>query len=302
MSDYYQILGVPKTASADEIKKAYRKKALEFHPDRNENDPKAEENFKKVSEAYAVLGDKDKRKQYDQFGSDAFHKKYSQEDIFRGFDINEILRGFGMSGRGGPTVESFFGNQGFGVGGGGFESFFGGSPRGPMKGQDIESRIDISFEEAALGSEKTLTFKKPDGEVTAQVKIPPGIQSGNKLRLAKKGNPSPNNGPPGDLYLRVQVRPHPIFRRDGNNIHVEREIKISEAMLGTRLDIPTLFGNKNLIVPPGTQSHAKLRMKGLGIPHPANPGDQIVTLKIVYPKHLDDKQKSLAEDLKEAGL
>ncbi|QPJ63323.1 MAG: DnaJ domain-containing protein [Candidatus Nitronauta litoralis] len=291
MNDYYQILGIPKTSSEDEIKKAYRKKAKEYHPDRNENNPQAEEKFKKISEAYAVLSDKDKRKQYDQFGDTDFHKRYSQEDIFRGFDVNEILRGFGMGGFGGGGMEDFFRGHGFA-----------GQNPGPMKGQDIQSRLEISFEDAALGAEKNLSMRLPGGLEEVQVKIPPGVKTGSNLRLVGKGQPSPNGGPKGDLYLKLQVGSHPLFKRDGKNILIDREIKLSEAMLGTSLDIPTLFGTKSLKVPAGTQSHSKLRMKGLGVPSALGPGDQIVTLKAVYPKELTDKQKDLATSLKESGL
>ncbi len=294
MTDYYQILGISKSSSEDEIKKAYRKKAKEYHPDRNENNPQAEEKFKKVSEAYAVLSDKDKRKQYDQFGDTDFHKRYSQEDIFRGFDVNEILRGFGMGGFGGG-------------GGGGMEDFFrghgfGGPGHGPMKGQDIQSRLDISFEDAVLGSEKKLSMRLPTGLEEVQVKIPPGVKTGSNLRLAGKGQPSPNGGPKGDLFLKITAGSHPIYKRDGKNILLDQEIKLSEAMLGTSLDIPTLFGTKSLKVPAGTQSHSKFRMKGLGVPSALSPGDQIVTLKVVYPKDLNEDQKKLAKELKDLGL
>lgn len=292
MTDYYQTLGIPKTSSDDEIKKAYRKKAKEFHPDHNKNNPQAEEKFKKISEAYAVLSDKDKRKQYDQFGEDGFRQRYSQEDIFRGFDPEEIMRGFGMGGfGGGGGIEDFFRGHGFG-----------GQSHGPRKGQDIQSRLEISFEEAALGAEKNLSMRLPDGLQDIQVKIPPGVKTGSNLRLAGKGQPSPNGGPKGDLYLKIKAGSHPLYKRDGKNILIDREIKLSDAMLGTSLDIPTLFGTKSLKVPEGTQSHSKLRMKGLGVPSALGAGDQIVTLKVVFPRDLNNEQKKLAENLKEVGL
>ncbi len=285
MTDFYKTLDIPKSTSDDEIKKAYRKKAKEFHPDRNKNNPQAEEKFKKVSEAYAVLSDKEKRKQYDQFGEDGFRKRYSQEDIFRGFDINDIMRGFGM--------EDIFGGHG---------GMFGGHPRGPVKGQDVQSHLGISFEDAVLGAEKKLSMRLPGGIEDIQVKIPAGIKTGSNLRLAGKGQPSPNGGPSGDMYLRIKTGSHPLYKRDGKNILIDREIKLSEAMLGTSLDVPTLFGVKSLKIPAGTQSHSKLRMKGLGVPSVLSPGDQIVTLKVVYPKDLNEEQKKLAENLKEIGL
>ncbi len=298
MPDYYDILGVSKTASEEEIKKAYRKKALEFHPDRNKNDPRAEEKFKEVSEAYAVLSDKEKRKQYDMFGDERFHQRYSEEDIFRGFDINEILRGFGMGGLGG-SFDDLFGS-GFG---GPFGSVFGHRQGGgPRRGQDMVSQINITFEEAALGADKVLSIQRPQGTEATSVKIPPGVQSGSRLRLAGKGQPSPDKGPPGDLYLRVHVEPHPYFKRDGYNVLLEREVKLTDAMLGTTIQVPTLYGEKNLKVPPGTQSHSKLRMKGMGIPHRSGKGDQIVTIKLTYPRTLTPEQKELVKKLRKLGL
>lgn len=211
MKNYYDILGVSKGASDNEIKKAFKKKALEFHPDHNENDPKAEEKFKDVNEAYAVLKDKDKRKQYDSFGAEGFKKRYTEEDIFQGFDINEVLRGFGFGGGGRPPSgyqDVRGGPEGFP---GGFENMFGGRPRGPRKGQDMMSEITVTFEEAARGTEKQFTIDRGGRNEDTSVKIPPGISEGKKLRLAGKGFPGSNSGPSGDLYFKVRVLPPPYL-------------------------------------------------------------------------------------------
>ena len=290
MKSYYDILGVPKSAPEDEIKKAFKKKAMQFHPDRNENDPKAEEKFKDVNEAYAVLKDKDKRKQYDQFGAEGFKKRYTQEDIFQGFDINEIFRGFGFGGGGRPPS--------------GFEEFFGGrTRRGPRKGQDMMSDLTVTFEEAARGTEKQFTIDRGGRNEDTTVKVPQGISEGKKLRLAGKGFPGSNGGPPGDLYFKVHVLPHPIFKREGNDIVVEHTVNLTDALLGTLIQVPTLEGEKQVKVPTGTQPLTKLRLRGLGIhSRGGDRGDQFVKINVTIPKSLTPEQVKLIESLKEQGL
>ncbi len=290
MKSYYDILGVPKSAPEDEIKKAFKKKAMQYHPDRNENNPKAEEKFKDVNEAYAVLKDKDKRKQYDQFGAEGFKKRYTQEDIFQGFDINEILRGFGFGGGGRPPS--------------GFEDFFGGrTRRGPRKGQDMMSDLTVTFEEAARGTEKKFTIDRGGRNEDTSVKVPQGISEGKKLRLAGKGFPGSNGGPPGDLYFKVHVLPHPIFKREGNDIVVEHTVNLTDALLGTLIQVPTLEGEKQVKVPTGTQPLTKLRLRGLGIhSRGGDRGDQFVKINVTIPKSLTPEQVKLIESLKEQGL
>ncbi|MFQ5481338.1 MAG: DnaJ C-terminal domain-containing protein [Nitrospinaceae bacterium] len=301
MKNYYDILGVSRTASEEEIKKAFRKKALDFHPDRNKNDPKAEEKFKEVNEAYAVLSDADKKSKYDRFGDAGFHKRFGQEEIFRNFDINEILRGFGIGNM--NPQGNMFGREGFG---GPFENIFGQQrPRGPVKGRDVHGDVKLTFEEAALGAEKQLQIERPGGLLEdTNVKVPPGIKNGARLRLAGKGQPGRNGGPAGDLFLRIHVQPHPLFKRKEKDILVEQEVRLTDAMLGTSVNVPTLFGEKSLKIPAGAQNRAKLRMKGLGIPatRGGTQGDQIVTLKLVYPKKLTDAQKKLIKDLNKLGV
>ena len=215
---------------------------MQYHPDRNENDPKAEEKFKDVNEAYAVLKDKDKRKQYDQFGAEGFKKRYTQEDIFQGFDINEIFRGLRIRRRWRPPS--------------GFEDFFGGGrSRRPRKGQDMMSEITVTFEEAARGTEKKFTIDRGGRNEDTSVKVPPGISEGKKLRLAGKGFPGDQGGPPGDLYFKVHVLPHPIFKREGNDIVVEHTVNLTDALLGAPSRFP-LWREKNRSRCPRAPSHS----------------------------------------------
>lgn len=316
--DYYQVLGVDKKASADEIKKAYRKLAVKWHPDKNPNNKSAaEEKFKKISEAYAVLSDPKKREQYDTFGSaDQFRQQYSQEDIFRGFDLDEILRSFGFGGpRGGGRTTFRTGTRR----GGAYQDYedpfsgmFGGMGGGrqqyanmPQKGQDAEYNLSISLEESVFGADKKISFQMENHIEDINVKIPAGISSGKKLRLPGKGMPGYNGGPHGDLYLNINVLPHPIFARDGNDLYIEKTIKFSQAALGTSIDIPTLDGTtKRLKIAPGTQNSTKIRMKGFGVPGLKGTvkGDQYVKINVEVPKKLTDKQTKLVEQLADEGI
>ncbi len=309
MKDYYEILGVNNSASDQDIKKAYRKKAMKFHPDQNKGDSKAEERFKEVNEAYAVLKDKDKRKQYDMFGAEGFHKRFSREDIFQNFDINEILSGMGMNIRGG------FRGGPFRTGGetfrnfdhfmGPFQNLFQQSGIGksdfPPSNLDgnVEQELSIEFEKSILGGETLITIKRNGSKEQTSLKVPPGIGDGQKLRLSGKGYRSPVGETHGDLFLKIRIKQHPIFRREGNDIVVDREIKFSDALLGTTLQVPSLNGDKNVKVPAGTQNQAKLRLKGLGVPQK---GDLLVRVFFKTPKDLTDEQKALVEELKKTGL
>jgi curved DNA-binding protein len=318
--DYYQVLGVDKKASADEIKKAYRKLALKWHPDKNPNNKSAEEKFKKISEAYAVLSDEKKRGEYDQFGSaDQYRQQYSQEDIFRNFDINEILRGFGFEGRRAGGRTTFRTGR---RGGGGarddyddpFAGLFGGGGMGggrqqyanmPQKGQDAEYNLSISLEESVLGADKKISFQLENRVEDISVKIPAGISSGKKLRLPGKGLSGYNGGPSGDLYLNINVLPHPIFARDGNDLYIEKTIKFTQAALGTTVDVPTLDGSvKRLKLSPGTQNNTKIRMKGYGVPGLKGTikGDQYVKVNVEVPKKLSEKQIKLVQQLADDGI
>ncbi len=315
--DYYQVLGVDKKASADEIKKAYRKLAVKWHPDKNPNNKAAsEEKFKKISEAYAVLSDAKKREQYDQFGStDQFRQQYSQEDIFRDFNLDEILRSFGFGGpRGGGRTTFRTGGR---RGGGQqddedpFTSIFGGMGGGrqhanmPQKGQDAEYNLSISLEESVMGADKKISLQMENRIEDISVKIPSGINTGKKLRLPGKGLAGYNGGPNGDLYLNINVMPHPIFSRDGNDLYIEKTIKFTQAALGTTIDVPTLDGtSKRLKIAPGTQNNTKIRIKGFGVPglKGAIKGDQYIKINIEVPKKLTDKQMKMIEQLAEDGI
>lgn len=301
--DYYEILGVNKSASDEEIKRAYRKLAMKYHPDKNPNKKDAEERFKEINEAYAVLSDKEKRKQYETFGKEGFHQRFTQEDIFRGFDFDEILSGlFGGRGR----RESRYGGRG----GFDFGDLFTGQgtyqdmSRRPQKGEDILFELSISLEEAVLGGEKRISYRKNGKVEEVSVRIPKGIETGKKLRLSGKGMEGRKGGPSGDLYLQISVREHPIFLREGDDLIMEKEVNFSEAALGTIIEVPTLEGTKKVKIPPGTQSHTKMRLKGLGIPHfqKEGRGDEYVKVIVRVPKRVNDKSKKLIEELAREGM
>ncbi len=312
--DYYKTLGIEKSASAEDIKKAYRKLALKHHPDRNPTDKKAaEEKFKKISEAYAVLSDAEKRQQYDNYGSEAFSQKFSQEDIFRGFDINDILRDLGFGGLGGFTV---FGGRGGGrgrrqtytQGADPFSEYYGEQQyRQPVqqRGEDLEYNLSITLEEAAAGAEKKIALRQANSTQELKIKIPPGISSGQKLRLPGKGSPGFGGGPAGDIYLNIQILPHPVFTREGDDIVTEISVKFSQAALGTSIDVPTLNGqSKRIKVPAGTQNNIRIRMKGFGLPKfkGSGKGDEYVKINVIVPKKLSEKQQELVRKLSEEGL
>jgi curved DNA-binding protein len=307
--DYYKVLGVDKDATPEAIKKAYRKLAQKFHPDKNPGNKEAGEKFKKISEAYAVLSNAEKRKQYDSFGSDNFSQHYSQEDIFRGFDLNEILRDLGFGGggfRGGGKRRSYS-TQG---GADPFADLFGGGagrqPRNmPQQGHDLQYNLSITLEESVFGVEKKLALQREDSVDEVNIKIPVGINTGKKLRLSGKGAPGINGGPAGDLYLNITVLPHPIYARDGKDLYVDKTITYSQAVLGTTIEVPVLEGpSKRIKIPAGTQINTKIRMKGYGVPglKGESKGDQYVKILIDIPRALTDKQVQLIKKLSEEDL
>jgi DnaJ-class molecular chaperone with C-terminal Zn finger domain len=296
--DYYQILGVPRDASQDEIRKAFKKIARENHPDAKKDDPAAAQRFKEAAEAYDVLGDKEKRKKYDQFGSNWKHFKDGQSPFgagagnpFRnGGPVDIDLRDL-FGGQGAVDLEQLFGGM---FGGGGRSR----TPRA-QKGEDLTTSITIPFDVAALGGNYDLTLDRGGKRESLTIKIPAGIESGKSIRLAGQGAPGFNGGPAGDLLVAVQVAPHPYFRREGNDLHIEVPVTVSEAILGAKIDVPTLAdGTVTVTLPPGTSSGAKLRLKGKGAQNPrtGTRGDQYVIIKIVVPKGIDERSRELLEE------
>jgi curved DNA-binding protein len=300
------LLGVEKGASEEKIKKAYRKLAMKYHPDHTKGDKAAEEKFKKISEAYAVLSDKKKRKEYDTFGAEGFQQRFSQEDIFRGFDFGDIFREFGFGG-------DFFSGRGRGSSSGMRFNFGGGSPFGPqagqqqarMKGSDLVYELPLTLKEVANGTTKTVSLQHQGYSQKVTVKIPKGLISGKKLRLAGKGSPSPVGGPPGDLFIQAKVLNDPSYRAEAYDLHMKQELKLSEAVLGTSISVSTLDDKElSLKIPPGTRPGTKMRMPGHGLPHMKGnkKGDLYVKIQIKLPRQLTDEQKKLIEKLAETGL
>ncbi|NIQ98132.1 MAG: J domain-containing protein [Desulfuromonadales bacterium] len=296
--DYYQVLGLDKNAGEDEIKKAYRKLALKYHPDKNPGDSKAEERFKEITEAYAVLSDPEKKRQYDQFGDADFQQRYSQEDIFRGFDVGDIFREFGFG------TEDIFGTIFGGQGRAGGSPFgFDARQQRAVKGQDYSMRIDIPFRQAILGGERQISYRHGASSEQIKVRIPPGVENGQKLRVAGKGGPSPQGGPAGDLFLEIHVQPDRVFSRSGDDLEVAVKVPFSGACLGTSVEVPTLEGTKKVKVPAGMQSGGKIRLKGHGVPRLQGArGNLFAIIEIEVPKPLTEEQKEAVEHLRRVGL
>ena len=347
--DYYEVLGVPRDASVDDVKKAYRKLAMQYHPDRNKS-PGAEETFKEVSEAYAVLSDADKRRTYDQLGHAGFDQRYqTEEDIFRGADFSEF--GFGDLG---SIFRTIFGGGGFG---------------GPQRGRDLVANLELTLEDVAKGVDKEIrvsrletcdacggngakpgtrpkrcgtcggrgqvaramrtpfgivqtagpcpecggrgeTIAEPDpacrgqGRVqkarTLHVNVPIGVPDGGTLRMRGEGEAGPDGVPNGDLYVRVHVRKHDVFTRDGDDLHVILPLTFSQAALGDEIEVPLLDGKRDTIhVPPGTQSGEVFRLRGKGLPSlGANrKGDLLATARVYTPTRLSAEERALFEQL-----
>ncbi len=357
--DYYEVLGVSKNATEDEIKRSFRKLAKQYHPDVNK-EPGAEEKFKEIGEAYAILSDPEKRRQYDQFGHVAFDPNAGGGfGGFSGFSTDDI------------DLSSIFGDL-FGGAFGGFGGFGGRSNRKnrPVKGQDSLIRMNLTFEEAVFGCEKSLkldldekcdkcdgkggfdestcstcggrgrviqqqqtmfgvfqsestcpdcngtgkTFKttcsacRGKGHITKNkeivVKVPEGVDTGNKIRISGKGSAGYNGGPNGDIYIEFNVKDHPIFERDEEDIYFELPLTITEAALGCKKEIPTIYGNVILEIKEGTQNGAKLKLRGKGIkvPNSLKKGDMFVVTKIIIPTKLDRNQKKLFKELADTDL
>jgi curved DNA-binding protein len=330
--DYYEALGVNKNAPEDEIKSAYRKQARKYHPDVNPNDKSAEEKFKEINEAYEVLSDPEKRKRYDTLGpnwksGEEFRPPpgWQQESRVDFGDTGDIFGGVGGGGGGASGFSDFF------------EALFGGSRRGPrgarggagfsMRGRDIEAEIELTLEEAHRGGTRGISLMTmescpdcrgsgtKDGKTvcptcrgagvvqrpkTLEVTIPPGVRDGSVIRLAGQGEPGASGGPPGDLLLRVRLRPHRLFDiTDDNDVQLDLPVAPWEAALGARVSVPTLEGPVEMTVPAGAQAGQRLRLRGQGLNRRGGGrGDQYARLRIVNPPRLSDAERELFEKLR----
>ncbi len=311
--DYYKILGVSRDASQDEIKKAFRKLALKYHPDKNKGNKEAEERFKEINEAYAVLSDPEKRRQYDTFGGAEFQKRYTQEDIFRNFDFGSIfedlgLGGFGRviftggSGRGG--VDDIFSQifRSYGGGGGFSGQTAGGFYNAPQKGQDLVMELPLSPREFVEGGRKVISLDTGRGPERISVKIPPNVAPGQKIRLAGKGAAGP--GGPGDLYLTLRVQPPAGMKVDGSDVEVERSVPYSVLCLGGKIEVETPEGGRvRLSIPAGTPSGKRFRLRGKGLPvKGGGRGDLYVRIEAHVPSGLSGRQRELMAELQKEGL
>lgn len=309
--DYYETLGIPRTASAEDIKKSFRTLARRYHPDVAKNKAEAEAKFKEINEAYEVLRDPEKRQRYDELGQ---HWK-------EGAGFPPPPRGGGSRGRragpggGGPGPSFEFGGTGFSDF---FETFFGGGGGGARRwegfgdeqearsnrGEDLEADILVTLNEAIHGSQRQVTLRRgsPDGgderSDTYQVRIPAGVREGQKIRLAGQGNPGFGGGSPGDLLLRVRFASHPDFRVQGADLYYDLELAPWESVLGTRVEIPSLDGAAALKIPPGTQSGSRLRLRGLGLPKAeGGRGDFYAVVQVQAPPTVSPQEKKLWEEL-----
>ncbi len=285
MKDYYNTLGVPKTATQDEIKKAFRKLAHEYHPDKNKGD---DTKFKEINEAYTVLSDSQKRQQYDTFGSAGPQQGGFNGGGFGGFDFSGFARQH--QGQNGQSFEFDLGDI--------FGEFFGGGGRRPRRGSNITVDTKLTFKESVFGVEKEFSL---GGKEKIVVTIPAGIENGQGLRVSGKGEEGA--GGRGDLIVRVWVDEHKVFRKEGFNLIMELDLKLTTALLGASLDIETLDGVIELKVPAGTTHNEVLRIKGKGVPHPhGKRGDILVVTKVEMPRKLSKTAHKLVEELKKEGL
>jgi curved DNA-binding protein len=293
--DYYQILGLGKDASPEAIKKAFRKLAVKYHPDKNPGNKEAEEKFKEINEAYAVLSDPEKKAQFDRFGSAGFHQRYSQEDIFRGFDVGDLFKDMGYG------TDDVFAR----IFGGGFQAR-GGQGFGGRKqrGDDFTMELPITFRESFAGGEKRVAFMRGSQREELLVKIPAGVESGARLRVQGKGGEGVGGGPSGDLYLTIQVTGDPHYLREGDDIILDHQIRFTEAALGTTLEVPTMEETKRIKVPAGIQPGTRIRLKGFGFPHlgKSGRGDFFVRIGVKVPEQLTAEQRRHLQELAEKGL
>lgn len=295
----YNILGVSRNATEDEIRKAYKKLARENHPDVKPDDKSAAERFRQVQDAYSVLGDEKKRKQYDQFGT-TFRDGAGTQSWNTGtgpIDLGDIFGGqFGGGGGASIDLGDLFGGA---FGGGGRQR----RAARPAKGQDVKTEITVPFHVAAEGGNHELTVSNDGKTERLTAKIPAGVASGSVIRLSGQGHPGRHGGPAGDLLVTITVAAHPYFRRDGNNVLIDVPVTVSEATLGAKIDVPTMSeGSVVVTIPPGASSGTKLRLreKGFPIQKTGKRGDQFVVVKVAVPDQLSDRARELFEELAEA--
>ncbi len=285
--DYYKILGVDKNATPEDIKKAFRKLAVKYHPDKNKDDKKAEERFKEINEANEVLGDPEKRKQYDAFGENWKHAQANGAGGFGGFggpgSPGEFADMFGSGGNFSDFFESLFGQQA-------------GRGRGPRKGQDYGAEMPITLEEAYAGTERLLNV---NGQ-SLRIRLKPGIAHEQTIRLREKGGPGMFNGPNGDVLITIHVAEHKQFRRQGDDLYVTVPVDVYTAVLGGKVPVQTLKGEIKVDIPARTDNGKTLRLKGLGMPvydRPGEYGNLYVAVELHLPSHLSEKEMELFRQL-----
>lgn len=316
--DLYQTLGVDRSASKDEIKKAHRKLALKYHPDKNPDDKSARDRFKRIQEAFDVLSDDEKRAAYDQYGSDfekirhtGFNPGAGGAAGFDGLDLEQIFgrggAGGSGGGRGGSAQFDGFGDffeqmMGGGPGRGGPGGGGRRGPAGPVVGSNIRHELEIPLEIAVRGGETEFYLQASGSSEKIAVNIPPGVETGSKMRLRQRGQPSPNGGKSGDLILLIKVSEHPYFKRSGKNLTLELPVSISESVLGAKVDVPAPAGTITLSIPPGSSSGKRLRLKGQGVKQrDGSAGDLIVITQIQVPESIDDESLQWIEKFADAN-
>ena len=294
--DFYKTLGVSKDVSEAELKKVYRKLSRQYHPDTNPGDAKAEAKFKEISEAYSVLSDKQQRAEYDQIRAMGGGARFTGGSGFPGGAGGFGGAGFPGGGAGGfeDVFANLFGGGGFPGGAGGFGGF-----GGPQRGNDLTTSTTIDFIDSVKGATVKLHLRGNADPIA--LKVPAGIQDGQKLKVRGKGQPSPNGGEAGDLVVTIGVKAHPVFSRDGNNLRVTVPVTFAEAVLGATIQVPTLGGEPvKLKVAPGTPSGRVLRVKGRGVVTSKGEGDLLATVDIAVPAHVSDKAAKLLEEFNAA--
>ncbi len=316
--DYYKVLEVDRNASEKDIKRAYRRLARKYHPDVNPGDKDAEQRFKEINEAHEVLSDPEKRKKYDQFGSQ--WREYERaginpEDLFRQYasaaggaggsrvryarpeEVEDILNGFGGSGFS-SFFETLFGQGGSAGGGSPFGRGAGPGVQMRMAGEDYDQPVEISLEEAFNGAMRVVQ----KGNRRIEVKIPAGVKTGSRVRVAGEGGPGMNQAPAGDLYLVIEVAPHPLFERDGDDLSVKVPVDLYTAVLGGEVMVPTIKGTRlALKVPAGAQPGQRIRLRGQGMPtlrQPDQRGDLFAVLQVELPRTLSGRERELFEELR----